>query len=338
MPIVMDCNLLSDGTQVVSQRKLEFGQEKFLEVIDGYEEMAINGAPNGVAEIIWNGTGGSDTGGDWTHTGQGTEESYANYSGTNGLDSGVCLKDQTSVFEYGENTSIDSNYDQISFWMQPKAYPKGSELTVSWQTQADVTIGNVLNISSYVSNFDFDIWQKVTIPIVDFNLNETQVAKVTLTYAGKDGQHFYFDDIELHNTSASGPFVFRMASDGYTYSVSAVRLYIATNNAEWTSGAFGNIEGGLENGLLLRYYNTVTSKTLWSINFKNNIDLYGRMVSINNVDFFDDEHIETFVLTPTPTSESIEITSNMALDIVVRDNLSDLNSLRAFVQYGKEVI
>jgi len=337
MPITIKTNTTADGTQVVALRELTLGQAKFLETDDGYEEMAINGTSGGSATVIWNGTGGGDTGGDWTHINQGTEESYAKYSGTNGLDSGVCSLGQSSGFDYGENIDIEGVYDQISFWMQPKAYPTGSNLQILWRTSAGTTKGNVLDISNYVSNFDLDIWQKVTIPITDFNLDGNQVAKVLFKYASKGGQQFYFDDIELKNDGTDGPFTFRVAADGYyNYHIGAIYLYLATGDSGWSSDAFGNITSGLENGLLIRHYNKSTSQTRWSINLKNNRDLYGRMVSHNNVDFFDNEHIATFVLKPEPAS--IIVTENEVLDIVVRDDLSSLNSLRAFVQYGAEEI
>jgi len=333
----MGYNKTTDGNRIVALRELTLGQAKFLEAEDGYEEMAIDGTSHGASTVIWNGTGGSDTGGDWVSFKQGTETEDAKYSGTNGMDTEVRAIGQYTGFNNEENIDIDGAYDQISFWMKPKAYPNGSNLQVLWRTSGGTTKGNVLDISNYVSNLDLEVWQKVTIPIADFNLNSNQVAKFLFKFASKGGQHFYFDDIELKNNGADGPFIFRVTTDGYhNYNVGAVYLYLATGDSGWNSDAFGNITSGLENGLLIRQYNIETSQTLWSINLKNNRDLYGRMDSHNNVDFFDSEHIATFVLHPSPAS--IIVTENDVLDIVVRDDISSLNSLRAFVHYGAEEI
>lgn len=332
----MGYNTTADGTQIFALRDLKLGQAKFIEINFGYEEMAIDGQSGASGEIIWNGTGGGDTGGDWTPSGTGSETSGAMHSGTNGWDTGVTTKDATTVFDNGSMIDIINNYQSLEFWMSPQAFPSGSFLSLQWLDSADGAIGSRLDVNDYVTNFDLDVWQKVTIPLVDFNLSGN-IQKLRIQYRKVAGQHFYFDDIGLFNDVADGPFMFRVAADGYyNYHIGAIYLYIASGDTGWNSDAFANIAGGLDSGVLLRHYNIEMSSTIWSINFKNNIDLYGRMVSHNNVDFFDSEHIATFVLRPEPAS--VIVTENEVLDIVIRDDLSSINSLRAFVHYGAEEI
>jgi len=330
----MGYNTTADGTQVFALRDLKLGQAKFIEVNFGYEEMAIDGQ-SGSGLIVWNGTGAGDTGGDWTPSGTGSETSGAMHSGTNGWDTGVAAKDATTIFDNGSMIDL-SYYQSLEFWMNPQAFPSKAFLSLQWLDESDNAVGIMLDVNNYVSNFDLDIWQKVNIPLADFLLTGN-AQKLKIQYRKIAGQHFYFDDIGLFNDVADGPFMFRVAADGYyNYHIGAIYLYIASGDTGWNSDAFANIAGGLDSGVLLRHYNIETSNTIWSINFKNNTDLYGRMVSHNNVDFFDSEHIATFVLKPEPAS--IIVTENEVLDIIIRDDLSSINSLRAFVHYGAEEI
>ena len=72
-----------------------------------------------------------------------------------------------------------------------------TSIRVRWRTAGGGTPGLKLDVSNYVTNMDIGVWQQVEIPITDFNLGATDVAKIAFEYGVKGGQHFYFDDIEL---------------------------------------------------------------------------------------------------------------------------------------------
>jgi len=326
----------SDGTQIFAARNLAMGQSSFLNVDDGTAEMGVNGTPSGDPTVVWNGTGVSDTGGDWEHEAQGTETAESMKSGTNGMDSGVRPVGQATRFDYGSNQDIASLYSILRFWVQPKAFPVGARLDIQWKTSGGATPGAKLNIADYISDYDLDEWQQVQIPVADFALG-ADVAKLELIYASQGGQHFWFDDFELLG-SGGGPYTFRIeAPDAATqYHVSSLMLLLVEENGTWNADMFASLSG-LTNGLLIKHVdrtNPLEPVTLWSINFKTNADLFGRLVVTNNIEFYNDEHLFMFEL--HSEIASITVTDTKVLEISVQDNLQAINTLRAFAQYGVE--
>jgi len=331
----MGYNRTADGTHIFETRKLSLGQAKFIQRPDGYEEMAMDASLSNSSVVVWNGSG--DAGGDWTLTGQGESSSSAAHSGTDGLDSTPTSQGNETKLDYGSEQDIAGIYNILSFWMKPKSYPSGSDLQVLWKASGGGTKGNVLSISDYVSNFDLDVWQKVTISIADFELGDNEVQKLHFRYASKGGQHFYYDDIELiGNASGLGPYTFSVIPDAYEgWHIGSISLVISSGDTGWGSTAFANIAGGLENGIIIRHYGAdLESPTIWSISLRNNIDLFGRLELTSDANFFDTERMVTFTLRPGPSK--VYLHGSDRLDIILKDNLSNLTGFRAFVQYGKE--
>jgi hypothetical protein len=63
-----------NGETLVHERELVLGVEPFTRTDDGSELLNVNGVALGAPVVLWNGTGVSDTGTDWTLTGTGTEQ------------------------------------------------------------------------------------------------------------------------------------------------------------------------------------------------------------------------------------------------------------------------
>jgi len=324
------------NTVVINNLNLE--RSKFKRLDNGSEEMAINGAAQGTPTVIWNGTGAGDTGGDWDHEAQGTETAESKYSGTNGLDSGERSAGQETRFDYGENQDIAGTYDTLTFWMQPKAYPVGSNFKILFRTSGGSNPGNVLYVADYIDNFDLDIWQQVNIPIADFDL-VNDVAKLVFIYASQGGQHFWFDDIELNSSGGGGPYTFRISAPSTEiYHVDSMKLIVVSGTSGWNSNSFADITSGLANGVLIRHLDTEPEEdqTLWSFTMKTNVDLFGYLRPVDDMVFSDNTQMFVFLL--KPEIATVHITDKKVLDIVIRDNLSSLTKMRAFLHYGVEVI
>lgn len=321
----------ASGNQIIASPQWVLGQSAFLRTDNGTAVMNVNGTAAGTPEVVWNGEGTY-----WTPGGQGSAETYAAHDGTYGWDSSPTSLGQVSEFDYGSNRDI-TLFDTFSFWMQPKAYPGGSDLQVLWKTAAGTTKGNVLSVANYVTNMDLDVWQRVEIPIEDFALPD-DVAKVHFKYALKGGQQFWFDTIELNTGGGGGPFTFRAAApDAQThYHVSMMVLIVAAPAAGWDSNAFADIAGGLANGLLLRHRRISDGTVLWSLNSKDNADLFGRFHPQDDITFSGGDLLVGFMV--KPGLASVTITDDDVLEWVVRDNLSTLSSMRAYVHYGVEVL
>jgi len=320
-----------DGTQIFAQRQLQLGQAQFLRTDDASAALNVDGAAAGTPVPIWDGEGTY-----WTPGDQGSAETYAAKTGTYGWDSSPTSLGQDSKFDHGDNTDI-TIYDTLSFWMQPKAYPSGSDLQVLWKTQAGTTKGNVLSVEDYVTNMDLDTWQHVEIPISDFAL-DADVNKVLFKYASKGGQQFWFDDIELNTSAGGGPYTFRVAppDDTKQWHLSMAVLLLGGPSSGWNSDAFANIAGGIENGVLLRHRRISTAEVLWSLNSKDNVDLFGRYHPQDDITFADSVLLIGFMI--KPGKASVVITDDDVLEIVVRDNLSTISQGRAFAHFGVEEV
>jgi hypothetical protein len=280
-------------------RNLALGQGKFLRVDDGSEQIAIDGSPAGDPIIVWNGTGVSDTGGDWTLDGYGTESSSAKYSGTNGLNSGVRSIDEETIFNYGSNVAIDGYYDTLSFWLNPQSVPTGSEIHIGWKDDYDVDVGVIINVGDYVSNLDSEVWQNVSLPIEDFQLSSNEVAQLVFTYAQV-----------------------------------SINLLIAARNVNWKSDSFAGIADGLSAGVILRHRRLSDGTIMWSSVIRNNMDLFGKLWPSYEFNFSDNEVMLNFTL--KTRLATIIVTTDDVLEIVIGDDLSSLTNIRGYVQYGTE--
>ena len=324
-----------DGTLRTANQNLILGREPFLRTDIGTELMSIDGQAAGAPVNLWNGTGPSDTGADWTASGTGSETTGSNHSGTNGWDTGVTAQNDTTVFDNGSMIDVDGTYDQIDFWINPQAFPVGSRLHVRWRDNADANIGDQLRIDQYAVNMDLDVYQQVSIPTADFNLTG-DVQKLRIRYSNAAGQHIFFDDIELVASAGGGPYRFRLAApDADTvYHLSMGVLLISAPESGWTRDAFANIGSGLSRGLIFRHRRLSTSETLWKFVTKNNLQLFGQYHPQESFLFADSELLVGFMV--KPGRAGVRITDDEVLEFVVRDDLSTISEMRAYCHFGVE--
>lgn len=326
-----------DGTPLVGSQSLTLGRESFTRIDDGSTLMNIDGRATGTPDNIWNGTGAGDTGADWTVTGIGSETAASKKSGTNGWDTGVAALNDKTVFNKGSMIDVDGTYSALEFWMQPKAYPSGSNLRIRWVDSSNNQVGGQANIGDYAVNMDVDVWQKISIPIDDFNLTGN-VQKLQFRYCQAAGQDFWFDDIQVINSTGAGPYKFRIAApDANTvYHLSMAVLLIAAPASGWNLNAFGNISAGITNGLIFRHRRLSTSTTLSKFISKNNLQLFGQFHPQDDITFADDNMVVGLMV--KPGKANVLITNDDVLEFVVRDDLQAITDMRAYCHYGIEVL
>jgi hypothetical protein len=326
------------GNAYVAIKELILGNERFLRTDDGSAVMNVNGAPAGSSVVLWNGTGAGDSGGDWTASGDGSETAGAMRTGTNGWDTGVRGNGEASVFS---TTAFDiqASHDSISFWVNTQAKDSNTTLRLRWY-HSGATEGTVVIVDNYTSHFDIGVWQLITIPLADFGLPASQLVdelRVQFQANGPKTQRYFLDDIELNPTGAGGgPYTFRLiAPDASTrYHVSMLVLMVSGASSGWNSGSFGNIPA-LANGVLLRQRTLSTGDTQWSLNSKDNVDLFGRFHPQDDIEFADGNLLVGFMV--KPGKASIIVTNDNALEFVIRDDLSGIDNMRAFAHFGTEV-
>lgn len=321
-----------DGTRIVASPQWAFGQKSLSRIDNGTVAMNVNGEFTGTKTVLWNGTGENDTGGDWTHSGEGSENTSAKKTGTNGLNTTITDEDDESIFDNGSMVDVAGTYTALQFWIRAKVYPVGSDPTIFWRNSSNAQVGDKLHLNDYVEDFDDD-WQLISLPITDFDLG-ANVQKLVFKFEGVGGQRYYLDDIELYQ-AGGGPYTFQVAAPaGLVYHVKELVLTIVEENGSWAAGDFTGITGGLETGLLLRHRRLSTAEVLWKINLKTNINLFGRLDVRNDVEYSTVTHGFKLVLVPDPAV--LTVTDDAVLEVLVRDDLTSINGLRSFIQFGQE--
>lgn len=324
----------ADGSQVIADRILTLGQEKFKRVDTGSTAMNIDGSTTGTVVNVWNGAGGgADSGADWSTSGVGSETGPAGFGG-GGWDTGVTTLDDKTRFDNGSLLDVDGTYAELRFQLQPKLFPLGAKLKLTWRDASGAKVGNTLKVSDYVTDMTLDTWQQVTVPIEDFGLTQN-VQQLQFKYTDVGGQQHWIDEIELVE-NGGGPYRFRFAApDGYThYHVSMLVLIVQGPDQFWNSDSFATVAGGLSKGLLVRHRRLSDGEILFGLNSKNNSDLFGRYHPQEDFTFADNVTVVGFML--KPGRASIVVTEDEVLEFVVRDDLSSISDLRAFVHYGVE--
>ncbi len=319
-----------DKTPVFAHRELTLGIESLKRIDNGTEELAVDGSETALDEIAWNGTGASDTGGDWTRSGVGTESVASKKNGTNGLDSGVMII--ADKMEFVRATPLDPTAasTNIAFWFQIKVLPPGSQLKARFRL-SNSDVGNAVDVEDYIPNTDLDVWRRVVIPLVDFGLAGGDIDEFRLVLGLVDGGHFWIDDIELSGLSH----IFRLAAPDGTqqYHVSSLILIINTPTASWVGTKFADLAAALPVGLLIRHRDSAGEQDFWSVVILDNVDLYGKLISEEST-FSGGDFILRAELKPFPAG--IIVTDSNTLDVVVRDDLSSISKIRAYAQYGVE--
>jgi len=309
-------------------RRHSFRTERFRRIDDYSTSLAINGLSAGSSTIIWNGTGASDTGGDWSRSGDvGAESTAAAHSGTNGLDSQDW--DGSDNIQFSPGSAFDlSPYSSLEFWIKPIQHPKGKDVRIEWRNGSRV--GHQLMLQNY-SPLTIGVWQKITIPISDFS--PTNSITQLRFRSEKDNQRYYIDDVELVTSGGAGPHIFR-ASPAYDecWKVEEILFVMSAGPAGWETTDFGIINGGLTSLLLLRYLDTHSSDVHWSFTMKDNLELLGRLEVRNNIEFLDSARQVTAVL--DLKRSPIWLHGSDALEVVVSDDLSSLTAFEAWVSGG----
>ncbi len=138
--------------------------------------------------VIWNGTGVDDTGGDWLHSGYGTESSIAKHSGTNGLNAAGL--DNGDQIKFTTTVSVDlNNFGLLTLWVKANSWTVDEQLKITFD---DFT--NYVNLANYINIYSTD-WQQAFIPLEDLGVATSTVSELILEATGR--MDLYLDDITL---------------------------------------------------------------------------------------------------------------------------------------------
>ena len=153
-----------------------------------------------VVSVLWAGTGNLDVITGWKHNGYGIDNSQSMYTGTNGLDLTGLTNNVEFTFErypsWIEDTDI-TYYDFISLWLYINNWESDKHLQVNLDRE-NVFNSNTLNVDYYVNLTIIKQWQKIYIPLYDFNIpfSAGQLKYVNkLGFVSRGNINLYIDNI-----------------------------------------------------------------------------------------------------------------------------------------------
>jgi len=307
-----------------------FEQRLFTEVDDDTTELAIDSAVGGGTsdEKVWN---GDET--LWSKTGTLTDitDTQSAHSGTYGLNITGSTINEYVRFDAGSALAL-TDITALSFWVQGQS--KLGIINIQLEDASGALTGNVLNIQSYIT-WSIFTWQQVVIPVADFGA-AADIRYLRMT-SMKNNQLWWMDDISLASSAGSTGSIktFRVAAEDYAvcFEVHTLRLVLTAPSAGWAYDSFATIAGGLPAGLLLRYFNVRSGETFAVYNMVDNRDLLGRVTKVDST-VLDSEAIFTLDLDMSKT-QWLRVVGTNVLDVVVRDDLSSLISLKAWAIGGE---
>lgn len=142
---------------------------------------------------IWNGTGELDIGGDWDHQHSGIESPIAKHNGTNGLEATGLVPGDKITFHKAAPPVDTVDFDLLVMWLNIRSWESGKNMKIQFHN-----VGNELNLDSYANLDIINEWQKVYIPLEDFNIPTGPGASKyvsTLRFTSQGNIGIYLDDI-----------------------------------------------------------------------------------------------------------------------------------------------
>ena len=153
-----------------------------------------------VVNTIWNGTGDLDIVTNWIHEGYGIENNQSMYTGTNGLDLTGLTEDAEFQFKRYPDWIDDADvtdYDFMTLWLYINSWEPDKHLQVNLDKE-NIFNSSTLNVDYYVNLTIIKQWQKVHIPLYDFNIpfSSGQLKYVNkLRFLSKGSINLYIDNI-----------------------------------------------------------------------------------------------------------------------------------------------
>jgi len=148
--------------------------------------------------IIWNGTGALDAGGDWQHSKSGVESAIADAgTGTNGLDATGLKKNDKIWFSYQQGDDI-SEYDILIAWVNMQSWTSGDEMGIRFHSLGSPPgWSDTISLGDYIDMSMLNVWQRALIPLDRFDLVNYDRVDV-LEFQSDGNMGVYLDDISLN--------------------------------------------------------------------------------------------------------------------------------------------
>jgi hypothetical protein len=157
------------------------------------------GVHNGIDSTLWTASALSGT---WDF-----ESTDQFKSGAKSVDGTAANNNTVAQFEKASTISTGS-YVALTGWVYISDWSTGGsvkEIEIELRT-AGVLQGNFINVSEYLDSTSFGVWQKIIIPLGDFNTGTVDIDQVWVRNRDQGGgaaPNFYLDDIQFEETGGT---------------------------------------------------------------------------------------------------------------------------------------
>ena len=305
------------------------------------QNAAATGTPlvmhNGIDTVAW--TGSQISGGKITF-----DSTDRPYEGTKSV-----KIDNPSVNDEWQfaGTSIDvSNYVSLTMWVNiDKDWSTGDSIEIfGWDTVGGVRVGTSVLLEDYINETDFDVWQKVLIPLSSMTLSTGNLDAFRMIQIGRDGRaaKWYLDTMELEESGETIPFT---VSPPLNDSWEIQNIQFTIVNAFDSTVINGTVPGipyqgliglsTLPTGIVIRMDQDGSS--VFSVTVRDLVDLISIPSEVSIVSGSDgtDTWIKLTLKLPSPFRLNGD--SKDKVEISISDDLSSLTVLKASVNYSIDV-
>ena len=206
----------------------------------------------------------------------------------------------------------------------------------AYDTGSDSIVGAKVLIENYVDQFNFDSWQKVSIPFADLGLVSTDFDAIRMSLefdgAGK-APKFYIDDMDIQQTGTT--FEFRtFTKDGSRFCINKIRVIVT--DAVTGGLSYDKLLGvpKLANGLV------VSRVHKGEVTFATSLTCLGEVIENGfTVSDFIDDGVNTMIALELNLDEPMVVTGgiNSYISVTISDDMSGLISLRTMAHGAIEI-
>tara|TARA_R110002020_G_scaffold175493_1_gene367385 strand:+ start:4933 stop:5967 length:1035 start_codon:yes stop_codon:yes gene_type:complete len=287
------------------------------------QNAAFSGTPlgvhNGTDNIYWT---ASALSGSWVF-----DSITQAQAGTKSIDATGTTNNNEALLS---TSNIDSaDYTALTGWIYIGQWSdRGSlkEVEIEFRLNG-VLVGNSINLSTYVNEFDFDTWQKFTIPLTAFSSeNETvnQIRIRTRDVGGGPPPDYFLDSIQLEEVGV--PIVYEVIPDADYGYIESITVVVADNVTTLSYDSFLGVS--MNNGI------TVQSIRNGEEKFTSTIKTLGDLLQGQEIKNSINDGVNSFLTTsiqfnpPLPFNKATQD----SFRVTVNDDLSSLLRLRYFLR------
>ncbi len=192
-------------------------------------------------------------------------------------------------------------------------------------------VGNSVNLSNYINEQSFNVWQAFTIPKADMGLSSQEIDEITVTtidIGGGQPPSYYLDDLRWEGTDGNGPQSFCIqAAPGENCFITSISTFFVDDVTIGNATAYDKILGisSLTNGINIRRIED--DKTIFNISsrqFSDFINVPGATYESGG------DATNSWVQTSTSFAEHpLQLRGNDRIEYTVQDDLTSLLMFRA---------